>query len=222
MSIYYEFALECYLIQNIDREVINILTYMTRSEEYEFEKPKIDYSLFQEGSDYKKIVEIEGNEFTVIQSEWRTILTNYPREGEQYLPGKFGSAFNNNNELSFRKLLRDDEFDNIWWLLLPWLASISETQGFVGYYRSDLDDFPNLIYFFEHEFHIYNVIPKHHIQDWISDKPKNLICLRECALSQVVKQELLRQANTRKISLEEYIMSVVTQNWISESELSIT
>lgn len=132
---------------------------MTRSEEYDFDPPKLHHALFRETSAWKRTVELLGRRVTVIQYEWRTILTNHPREGEQSLPGEFCSIFKD-NRLKCRRLSRDNEFDNVWWLLFPWLASISQSTGFVGYYHSNWDDDSRLIQFSEGIASVYELMPR--------------------------------------------------------------
>jgi hypothetical protein len=78
MSTCYEFALECEIRGDVTQEVIETLKYMTRAKEYKFTTPKINYPLFEEPFPW---------------AHGKTILTNQPREGEQYLPGEFGSFF---------------------------------------------------------------------------------------------------------------------------------
>jgi len=132
MTICYEFVLACQISENTSSQVVDTLKYMTMtssSKGYRFDAPAINYPLFTEKG-----------------SEWRTVIANDPREGEQILPGLFGVHFENYN-LSIRRLLRDDEFLNTWIYLGDWLASISSTSGLVGYYKNDTDYHPTLIYF---------------------------------------------------------------------------
>ena len=127
MSSCYEFVLACQINENISEEVLDTLKYMTSSGIDEFE-PTIEHPLFTEGN------------------VWRTIISKGDREGEQYISGVFGVIFENYN-LSIRRLLHEDEFLNDWIFLGDWLASISSTYGFVGYYKRDNNLHPTLIYF---------------------------------------------------------------------------
>jgi hypothetical protein len=211
MSICYEFALDCKLKRDVSQEVIDTLAYMTRSQEYDFE-PKLDGTLFKETSAWKRTVEMFGHQVTVIEYNWETILTNYPREGEQYLPGEFTSTFQN-NQLSCRRLVRDDVFNNIWWLLLPWLASISESTGFVGYYRSDFDDYLHLIYFADGKASVYEQIVTESLQFQTLklDKQEIILGLNIHLLSYPVKQEIFRRAKKLKMSIEVYTSLVIAK-----------
>ncbi|GEM_PF-6380237 len=146
MNLCYEFALECKLKQDVFPEVIETLECMTRSREYSFAPPGINCPLFEKIY-WKRRNETNDQTVAAIRKvitprhDWKNIISNYPRAGEQQLPEEFGSTFQH-NKLHFRHLSRDDVFFSIWWFLLPWLASISETVGFVGYYCGDFDDQP--------------------------------------------------------------------------------
>lgn len=212
MSICYEFGFDCQIKQDVSQEILETLNYMTRSQEYDFDPPEIDHPMFKEGSDWKWTFEVDGQKRTVIRYEWRTFLCNYPREGEQYLLGKFGSTFEN-YRLCCRRLSRDDEFDNVWWLLLPWIASISETTGFVGYYRGNFDDSPTLLRFEGKKCHAYELISGKYprIDKTPEEKQEPVISLELDDMTETVKQELLRQAENPKMSLEEYMALVSAQ-----------
>jgi hypothetical protein len=214
MSICYEFALECQIKRDVSREVTDTLRYMTRSQDYDFDTPRLDHPLFEETSHWKETWNIRGRKSKVIRYEWRTIITNQPREGEQYLAGEFGSQFQD-NQLSCRRLSRDDEFDNVWWLLFPWLASISESMGFVGYYRGDFEDYPKLIQFLNGKVSIYELIPKDLSQTEVSEfyEQETTLSLDMDTLSNPIQQELIRQTENPKMSLETYLSSVVAKKY---------
>ena len=221
MSICYEFALACKIKSNVSQEIVDTLNYMTRSQEYDFDPPKLDRALFRESSAWKQTVESLGRRFTVIRYEWRTILTNYPHEGERYLPGQFGSTFQD-RQLKCRRLSREGEFNNVWWLLLPWLASISESTGFVGYYRGDFDNRLYLVQFSNGKASVCELIPVELVQAaTIGLDGRGIVFnLNVDVLSEPVKQELLRQAESSKMSLEVYISSMVTKKYVDEDMLS--
>lgn len=220
MSICYEFGLECKIKRDVSQEVINTLEYMTRSQEYDFDAPGLGYPLFKEEVPWKETCNIRGRDVTVIQYEWRTIMTNRPREGEQYLPDEFGSKFQD-NQLSCRRLSRDDEFDNVWWLLFPWLASISESTGFVGYYRGDFDNYSKLIQFWNGKANVYELTPKDLSQTEIAkfNDQEVVLSLDIDTLSNPVKQELIRQAENPKMSLEACLSSVVAKRSVDSDIL---
>jgi hypothetical protein len=46
-----------------------------------------------------------------------------------------------------RQIFGDDEFYEEGYPLLAWFAKISDTQGFVGYYKEEYDEKPQLLYF---------------------------------------------------------------------------
>lgn len=223
MSICYEFALECQIKRDVSQEVIDTLKYMTRSQEYDFDTPELGYPLFKEDTHWKETWDIRGCIVTVIKYEWRTIITNQLREGEQYLPGEFGSAFDG-NKLSFRRLSRDDEFCNVCWFLFPWLASISDTTGFVGYYRGDFDDYPTLVRFEAGRASVHELIPIRFVQGEPveSDNTEDSVLRLELeSMTEIVRQELLRQAENPKMSLEAYISSVVARRDAMNAALEV-
>ncbi|NEO86569.1 MAG: hypothetical protein F6J87_20275 [Spirulina sp. SIO3F2] len=220
MSTCYEFAFECQIKCDVSKAVIDTLKYMTRSQEYDFETPDLHHALFKEELPWKQTIELLGRKVTVIQYEWRTILTNYPCEGEQYLPGEFYSIFKN-NQLNCRRLSGDDTFNNVWWLLFPWLASISESVGFVGYYRNDFDDYPTLIQFLDGKSNIYEMMLKGESQAGLSESndPDKMFNLDIDALSNVVRDELVRQAENFSMSLESYILSTTIKEYVNSDVL---
>lgn len=223
MSICYEFALECQIKRDVSQKVIDTLKYMTRSQEYDFDAPELGYPLFEEDTHWKETWNIRGRIVTVIKYEWRTIITNQPREGEQYLSGEFGSAFDG-NKLNFRRLSRDDEFCNVCWFLFPWLASISDTAGFVGYYRGDLDDYPTLVRFEAGRASVYELIPIRFVQGEPveSDNTEDSVLRLELeSMTEIVRQELLRQAENPKMSLEAYISSVAARRDAMDAALEV-
>ena len=129
MDKYLEFVLACRIKKDVSSEILAALTYMTRSEDYEFDT-NIDNPLFSE------------------DTYWRSILENSPRTGEEIVPGVFGTIFKN-FDLSVRQFVHEDEFWNTWTYLGDWLSAISEPTGFVGYYKNLVDWEPTLIYFKE-------------------------------------------------------------------------
>ena len=215
MSTCYEFAFECQIKRDVPQKVIDTLKYMTRSQEYDFDPPKLHHALFKETSVWKHTVELLGRRVTAIQYEWRTILTAHSREGEQYLPGEFYSIFQN-NQLNCRRLSRDDEFDNVWWLLFPWLASVSESAGFVGYYRDDFNAYPKLLQFLDGKANVYELMPREFPQTGVSEfnNLETTLNLEISALSNPVKEELFRQAESSKTSLETYVSSMIVKKCV--------
>jgi hypothetical protein len=146
MSTCYEFALNCDLKSGVSQEVIDTLTYMTRSGEDESEfETIIDHPLF-----VTEVIDFgEGDEYF---SEWKSLIQNTQTYCEEIMPGITGSIFRD-LKLAVRQFLHDDTFSNKFYLLLDWLVSICESDGFVGYYinihHSNLgrESDPTLIYF---------------------------------------------------------------------------
>jgi hypothetical protein len=89
-------------------------------------------------------------------ADWKVIISNSPTGGVEEQPGIFGSIFQD-HKLNVRIYIGDDGFNNAFYLLVDWLASICESTGFVGYYYyirdQDLDkrifSDPVIIYFLD-------------------------------------------------------------------------
>jgi hypothetical protein len=127
----YEFAFACNLKSDLSQDQIETLRYMTRSEDYKFKTT------------------LKDDLFTCGYGEWRTIISNTPNYGEEFLSGLCGSILQD-SKLNVRKYIGDDDFKNSFIQLMEWLASICEPLGFVGYYSCDrmmIGSDPTLIYF---------------------------------------------------------------------------
>ncbi len=134
MSVYYDFALACDLESHTPQQVVDTLSYMTRIDDYEFNDPP-DEDLFK-GETWKYM--LQGT------------VTGFP--------GKAGSRFRYvfryqqgdedvfQHTLSFRSYVLDDSFYE-YLLLAQWLAPYSLTRGYVGFFRTEYDDHPTLLYF---------------------------------------------------------------------------
>jgi hypothetical protein len=110
------------------------------------------------------------------------------------------------------------------WFLLPWLASISDTTGFVGYYRGDFDDYPTLVRFEAGTASLYRLMPIRFVQGEPieSDNAEDsVLCLELENMTEIVRQELLRQAENPKVSLEAYISSVVAERDVIDAALKV-
>lgn len=213
MSVYYEFALTFNFKRSISQEVVNTLKYMTRTQEYFFDAP-FENSLFNDAPNWKKAKEISGRKVWVL-SAWRTIIANFPREGEQYLPGEFGSKFEDYS-LNVRRLSLDDTFCNVWWYLTPWFASLSETTGCVGYYHTvfEYDNDLTLVFFKDGKVFEYEVIPITTLQlneSELEGEVEPLLNLQIHYLPNLVREGLIRKAEENNLSLSEYISSVVAK-----------
>jgi hypothetical protein len=145
MSIHYDFALACDLKPDTPQQVLDTLAYMTRSADYPFHDPPA-HPLF--GAQ-----DIDGEAV----EDWRIML----HERESRFPGEAGSrlrpAYRYTQHgvdqyrytFSFRQEVLDDAIGE-YIALAQWLALYSETEGWVGYFRADLDDGgaqPVLLYF---------------------------------------------------------------------------
>lgn len=96
----------------------------------------------------RSIVHPSGITMHVIPA-WITFFHAGNSEFEEYLSGSFGTSLREIT-LAIHKVSHEDEFFNAWDDVGEWLASISETTGLVGYYRSiesDSVEETTLIYF---------------------------------------------------------------------------
>lgn len=136
MSLHFELFLAMDLKPDTPQNILNILEYMTHSEDTEF-KASLPSDFLNEVDD------------------WLYIL----RKEEARIPGELGSVFRRayrytqsgqdvyRYTLGFRVFLLDDYFYEVYESFLKWLAQYSETTGFVGYWREEADLHPILIYF---------------------------------------------------------------------------
>ena len=151
----YEFAFACNLKSGLSQEVINTLKYMTRSEEYKFEtnlKDNLFNTSWEEGllrvTTGSNLEGEVGDEFDFAYG-WRSIISNNPNYGDEFLSGLCGSVFRD-SKLNVRRYINEDDFYNIFPQLMNWLVSICESLGFIGYYSNvtrEIGGDPTLIYF---------------------------------------------------------------------------
>lgn len=134
MSVYFDFALACDLKPDTPQQVLDTLSFMTRTEDYAFDTPPAG-ALF-------------GGE------TWRDML----RGSTTYFAGEAGAMFRKalryvhggaevfRYTLSFRSDVLDDDMGE-YGALIEWLATYSDSEGFVGYFRAKYADHPTLLYF---------------------------------------------------------------------------
>lgn len=135
MSDAYEISLNCHLRSDVSQEVIDTLTYMTRSSYLENSgfQNKIKHSLFTSYWEPNSFEGLEGEE-EIFLDEWRVIIINELEYEEELLSEWYGVKFQD-RQLEVRKMIHDDTFANCFDPLLNWLASICESTGEVGYYH---------------------------------------------------------------------------------------
>lgn len=130
MGTAYEVALVCALKPDLSPQIIQTLSYLTRSQDYDFCK-------------------VVSHPFCDVEfgEEWRIIIANnHSRPGEDDSPQVHRSILSH-DQLCFRVLLDDDTLDNVGFFFLDWLATISDAEGLVGY-RIDVVHLEcNLIFF---------------------------------------------------------------------------
>ncbi len=127
MSDYYDYVIHCELPHTVPQQIVDTLQYMTRVSDYSFDSPP-DHPFFEAGE--KDLGE-----------PWRIILRPDPNEDLGYFARFFrldspryewGPDYDPPYVLDFRLNIQDDAEGDIW-NLLRWLASVSQTRGFVGY-----------------------------------------------------------------------------------------
>jgi hypothetical protein len=154
MSDHFDFRTACDLRSDTPQQVVATLRYMTRADNYDFNDPP-DHPFFERDESY-------GGE---VYEQWRHILQC--REG--YTPGTFGSSLHR----AYRGYRSDGQQIILWTLdahcyvlddelgdyltFCAWLASYSETQGFVGYLRNESTDSLLLLYFQAGELNVHEV-----------------------------------------------------------------
>lgn len=146
MSDHYEYTIKCTFSSALDPHLLDTLRYLVRTHEYLFDAPS-DHPFFEAEEVF------EGEQYEA----WRTILQIDPDQDYGY----FSRFFRQHDNaqwftpsgppyiLSFQIVVLDDEEEDVF-RLLEWLATISETQGFVGYsIRRDHEasEHPTLWYF---------------------------------------------------------------------------
>jgi hypothetical protein len=136
MSHPYELYLNCHLRADVSQEIIDTLTYMTRSsytENASFQT-KLNHDLFTNLWESGSFEDSEDEE-EMLLDEWRTIITNELEYDEELLSEWYGVRFQDRH-LEVKKMIHDDAFSNGGYPLLNWLASICESTGEVGYYHN--------------------------------------------------------------------------------------
>lgn len=138
-------VLEIALILNLQPELtskeIATLTYMTRSEDYNF-PTSLSHPFFSNPEDDSDDI---WSEF------WRFIIANnHQHWGEEHFSQIRRSMFLT-NQLCFRILISDDNFWYYWGAFSDWLFSISTDIGLVGYVLEPVYKEYDLIYFEEYE-----------------------------------------------------------------------
>lgn len=115
---------------------------MTRTDDYAFHDPP-PHPVFE-------ALEVNGE----IVEDWRIMLqkrdTHFPGEAggrvrRAYRYTQYG-VDQHRYTFSFRQVVLDDAIGE-YIALIEWLAPYSDTEGLVGYFRSDYDDHPILLYF---------------------------------------------------------------------------
>lgn len=132
MSLYFDFVFACDLRTDTPAWVIDLLGYMTRKEEREFQPPP-GIPLF-EGEMWRDFLQCSGAHIAVDYSSLQQVQ-RYEKGGPV-----------TKHLLSWRCYMIDDVFYYAFGFL-EWLAPFSDTLGFVGYYREERGLFPWLIYF---------------------------------------------------------------------------
>jgi hypothetical protein len=130
MSDFYEFTIKCTFSPAVDPHLLDTLRYLVRTYEYAFDAPS-DHPFFVA----EEVFEGEQHE------AWRGILQVDPDEERGYFARFFRvhsphaqwfTASDDPYILSFQIAVHDDAEGDVW-RLLQWLATVSDSQGFVGY-----------------------------------------------------------------------------------------
>jgi hypothetical protein len=138
MSQYFDGFFACKLKSDTPQEIIDVLRYMTRKQNYEFKNPPA-HRLFEiEG--WEHFLQISPSDFRCAPGMTGSELR---KETDHYVSGKEVEYYT----ISFRRTMHDDvEFFIYWWEFIDWIIPYSDTEGFVGYWREEFDTHPELIY----------------------------------------------------------------------------
>jgi hypothetical protein len=150
MSLHYEFMLAFDLKPGTPPDIIALLQYLTRTEDYPYDGPPPEPVLGYAPDDN--------------DPWWRQILQD--RGALLYGAGSAISvlaaapSWRRNNApytLTIRSDALDDDFYQIWLFMFVWFAQYSATEGWVGYYREAAALHPTLIYFRGGQVYYYDV-----------------------------------------------------------------
>jgi hypothetical protein len=132
---YFDGFFACKLKPETPQQVIDVLHYMTRQQDYEFKE--VPAHRFFEVEEWEDFLQIGNSDYRcapgLVGSELR-------KEHMEYVSGKRVEYYT----ISFRRTMHDDvEFFEHWWNFLDWIAPYSDATGFVGYYREMFDLHPS-------------------------------------------------------------------------------
>ena len=137
MSLYFEGYVAFDLSPNTPQDVIEILSYLCRGEDYDFDVIQ-DHEFF-DGDYWRNFLKIENHSCGLPGMTWREFdkVIRFQKSGEDHY----------RHTLSFRRTMHDDvEFYHLWWHFLYWISPYIETRGFVGFYRDTYSVHPTPIY----------------------------------------------------------------------------
>jgi hypothetical protein len=150
MSLHYEFMLAFDLKPGTPPEIIALLQYLTRTEDYAYDgpppQPVIGYSDDDNDPWWRQMLQGRGALWYGAGSAISVFAdtSSWRRDHAQYT-------------LTIRSDALDDDFYQIWFRMFVWLAQYSATEGWVGYYREEADQQPTLIYFRQGQVYYYDI-----------------------------------------------------------------
>lgn len=134
MSLHYDFALACDLKPDIPKQVSATLTYITRVDEYD--PGDLPHSDVFHDRYWRYLFRVETTDFPGVVRRVFQKAFRYSYQGRDVF----------RDTLDVRTYIVDDAIGK-YIAFAEWLAPYSESEGFVGYFRSDISDDPVLIYF---------------------------------------------------------------------------
>ena len=152
MSDYYEYVVNCEFPMTLAPHILEILRYMVRKEEYAFQTdlthPLFESEEISDGEHYEAwrgILQTDPGGFCQVDSHQDSgYFARFFQAGRSNFTSSDASYM-----LSFRMEVHDDAEGEIW-KLLQWLATISDSRGFVGYsirQGHEVSEHPTLWYF---------------------------------------------------------------------------
>ena len=140
MSFHYEFMLAFDLKRSTPPDIIALLQYLTRSEDYAYDgpppEPVIGYAHDDNDPWWRQMLQDRGALWYGAGSAISVLAdtSSWRRDNAQYT-------------LLIRSDALDDDFYQIWLEMFIWFAQYSATQGWVGCYREEAGTQLTLIYF---------------------------------------------------------------------------
>lgn len=132
MSLYFQIDIAFDVRNNVSNDLINGLRNVIEKRPLNEEQKKLIPNILKYFSVIETTNTFYGRNVLYFDSHYR-----YTKDGTDIVKWT----------LHIRQVLNDDLFYEEGYPLIAWLATITETEGFVGYLKEELEQMPTLIYF---------------------------------------------------------------------------